>query len=197
MLLSWRIAHSFLTQSTSGLIPPLFSKAWEGAHTQAEPPPRLPGVLPAQLLWGQQDSCPTPYFPEDPGVQGRFREQEALVGACCITEGKVLDAVEEREERRGSEREEGTRPPRPPPSQQQNPLSGWNTTLTCYFDFSCYNNCLESHLADLMAGPCCRLRGPRPILRPSQTGPVSGEGRSLVWGCRAEAAICVGLVARV
>lgn len=31
-------------------------------------------------------------------MQGRFREQEALVGACCITRGKVLGAVEEREE---------------------------------------------------------------------------------------------------
>lgn len=41
---------------------------------------------------------PHPYFPEDPGVQGRFREQEALVGACCITSGKVLGAVEERRE---------------------------------------------------------------------------------------------------
>lgn len=69
--------------------------------------------------------------------------------------------------------------------------------LSPAIDFSCYNNCLESHLADLMAGPCCCLRGLRSILRPSQTGPVSGEGRSLVWGCRAEAAIRVGLVARV
>lgn len=81
-------------------------------------------------------------------MQGRFREQEALVGACCITRGKVLDAVEERERRI---REGGGNAPLPP-SQQQNPLSGWKVTLTWYFDFFSYNNCLESHLAGLWLG---------------------------------------------
>lgn len=38
---------SFLTPKVPGPISPVFPKAWEGVHTQAEPPP-------AQLLWGQQ-----------------------------------------------------------------------------------------------------------------------------------------------
>lgn len=90
---------------------------------------------------------PHPYFPEDPGVQGRFREQEALVGARCITKGKVLGAMEEREEDQSG----GGDAPLPP-SQQQNPPSGWKVTLTWYFDFFSYNNCLESHLAGLWLG---------------------------------------------
>lgn len=62
---------------------------------------------------GNKAACPTPYFPEDPGVHGRFREQEALVGARCITRGKVLGAVEEREE---DQRELA------PPSRQRSPV---------------------------------------------------------------------------
>lgn len=56
-------------------------------------------------------------------MQGRFREQEALVGACCITKGKVLGAVEEREEDPRGRRQ------RPPaitaaePSQAGKPLT--------------------------------------------------------------------------
>lgn len=62
-------------------------------------------------------------------MQGRFREQEALVGACCITRGKVLGAVEEREE---EQREEVMALP----SQQQNPLSGRKVAVTWDPDLS-------------------------------------------------------------
>lgn len=70
-------------------------------------------------------------------MQGRFREQKALVGACCITRGKVLGAVEER---RGAGGGNGPAITTAEPSQAVKSLSpGILTSLSTR----------KSHLADL------------------------------------------------
>lgn len=173
---SWRAAPSSLTLVMPDFISPAFPEAQEGASTQAEPPPGLPGVLPSTApLGGNKAEYPTPYFPEDPGVQGRFREQEALIGACCITRGKVLGAVEEREE---EQREEVMAPP----SQQQNPLQA-GKSLSPGILISLYRE-RKSHPADLVAGPCCYSEDQDLFSGPTQAGPARGEGWSLMWGHR-------------
>lgn len=136
----WQVCSS-VTPSMPGLISPVFPNAQEGAHTLAEPPPKLPGVLPAQLLWGQQGCVPHPLLPRGPwsawevqgaGSPGRrmLHNQRKSTWRCGG-------------ERGGSERI-GPAITTAEPSQAGKSLSPG--ILTSLFT-------IESHLADLWLGP--------------------------------------------